>query len=64
MGASKKSKVCKAKNSKDKCVVYEAKHSNKKAADIHSKKIKARGGLVKRSNKGESIVLNYSFPKK
>lgn len=57
-------KKCKAKNSKNKCVVYTAKHSTKRVADIHAKKVKARGGKVKVKKKASGYELEYSFPKK
>lgn len=57
-------KKCKAVNQNDKCIVYNAAHSNKKAADSHGKKIMARGGKIKRSKTGEQYKIDYSFPKK
>ena len=57
-------KKCKAKNAKDKCLVYEAKHTNPEAAKNHTKKLKDRGATVKRTKKGNTIILNYSFKKK
>jgi hypothetical protein len=57
-------KKCKAVNQKGACIVYYAEHTNKAAADTHGRRIRARGGRLKRTKIGEVYKIEYSFPKK
>jgi hypothetical protein len=41
--------------------VYTKVHKLKQAADAHARKIKARGGSVKREKVGSKIKLTYKF---
>ncbi|MHA2227055.1 MAG: hypothetical protein ACXAC8_17705 [Candidatus Hodarchaeales archaeon] len=40
---------------------YKKTHTNPKAANSHKKRIKARGGSVKQTKKGDKITLEYNF---
>lgn len=59
-------KACKANSQSDKCLMYEARHSLKKAAKGHISNIKKRGGRYKMSYDAlkNETVIQYSFPKR
>lgn len=57
-------KTCRAKNQKDKCIVYHATHTTKDIAMAHAKNIKKRGGKVKFKPNSTGYTLEYGFPKK
>jgi hypothetical protein len=63
--AGKVQKKCKAESMADKCLLYEARHSLKRAAKGHASNIKKRGGKYKMSYDAlkDETVLQYSFPK-
>jgi hypothetical protein len=42
---------------------YTKTHASKTAAEIHERKIKARGGKVSSTKVGDKYKLTYTFPK-